>query len=207
MLDILALINFATKEESIQLANERGSCGAMDTIIGNRYFDKVSHLETLYGDLETSFVSGLDWRNLASTIRSSGKLRNISTLALPPTGRSALVVDASTGIEPHFRMSTANEYVRDSLGRHVANGAVHAELHADATMIRPLGHILMAAELQRATDEAISKTINLASDTSSQEIIKVYEQAHAAGMSGVTIYVDGTFGNMQPLSLDKVGVR
>ena len=39
----------------------------------------------------------------------SGMLRNCSTIALPPTGRSAPVIAASTGIEPLFLLTDPHQ--------------------------------------------------------------------------------------------------
>ncbi|WP_084530412.1 hypothetical protein [Nocardia miyunensis] len=166
MEDILSFINITSKEESIRLAEQRGPFGAMlTTIAGNRHRENPGHIQRMYGHLESSTVSGHDWCELSRYVADTGMLRNVSTIALPPTGRSALIIDASTGIEPHFK---------------------------DATRISVSGHIGMASALQRYTDEAISKTINLPSCSTVDDVRTVYLAGYEAGLSGVTVYVNGT---------------
>lgn len=212
MQDILSFINFASKEATIRLAEERGSCGAMHNSLGNRHLSGPLLIDTLYGDRDTHTVLGSDWRNIARRIAGTRRLRNITTIALPPTGRSALVIDASTGIEPHFNLEQANsgtlETVRQDLQRIfgataaaeiVAKGYTLPEdnefqtLFASAREIDPMGHVAMAAALQEFTDEAISKTINLSGDTTYEQVADVYARAYKSGMSGVAVYIDGTY--------------
>ena len=46
--------------------------------------------------------------NIGIFIKETQLLRHASTSVLPPTGRSALVIGASTGIEPLFSLHTAD---------------------------------------------------------------------------------------------------
>lgn len=209
MQDILSFINFTSKEASVRLAQQRGSFDAMRSVIGNRYLDNPSHIEQLYGGKDTNTVRANDWKSLAKHIRQSHNLRNAATIALPPTGRSALVVDASTGIEPHFNTMAANKDVLASLDKairqrynvEIKQTQTHPpevrEILASAPHIHPLGHIAMVAAMQEYTDEAIAKTINLPRGASSREVQKAYLEGYRAGLSGVTVYVDGTH-KMQP---------
>jgi len=101
MTDLMAFINYHSKLASIQLAEERGACRAMEMMHGegNRYYDvDGGFLTMLYGNGVASTVSPDQWKALDEHIKSTGLLRNTSTIALPPTGRSALVSDASPRI-------------------------------------------------------------------------------------------------------------
>ncbi|RDI53332.1 hypothetical protein [Nocardia mexicana] len=214
MADVLSFVNFTSKEESVRLAEQRGPFGAMHTmVIGNRHREVPGHMERLYGQLESRTVPAAVWRRLSRHVTATGMLRHVSTIALPPTGRSALVIDASTGIEPHFDTFAANDKVIAGLEWIVQNThsqsiyadpSTHSpavgELLASASDIRPAGHIGMAAALQRYTDEAISKTINLPSGSTADDVRAVYCAGYAAGMSGVTVYVDGS-RQLQPKKL------
>ena len=132
-----------------------------------------------FAKLATTTVARGDWAALAAEIATTGLLRNSSTIAVPPTGRSAPVVGASTGIEPLFRLS------HDRIGHHrpavvaalqragrtdvlgfvSTNGRlpcpepdlqhVRAVL-ATATQISPAGHLAAAAARQACVDEAVS---------------------------------------------------
>jgi len=184
-------------------------------------------IDNLYGGLESDVVSSSYWAGLASRIRGNRMLRNISTIALPPTGRSALVISASTGIEPHFLLTNANrevlQAVRRSLinriGRCATDRIVSASYSIDnaanqlldeetrkllegALDIPPLGHIAMAAVAQKYSDEAVSKTINLPAEASASDVREIYMSAYNEGMSGVTVYINGTHSR-QPISLER----
>lgn len=190
--DVLAFINFISKLKSRELAEQRGSCLAMHHTLGNKYFDEISILTELYADKKSSTVSSQDWTNLGREIKKDKRLRNIVTIALPPTGRSALVVDASTGVEPFFSRELINSSVRQIQDK-VADNMKQTELIqylAVAKDIHPLGHLAMVAALQDFTDEAVSKTINMPSNTTQREVREVYIEAYKKGLSGVTIYVD-----------------
>jgi ribonucleoside-diphosphate reductase alpha chain len=205
MQDALSFINFVSKKASVQLAEERGSFGAMNLILGNRHRSNPGHLETLYGNKSTNTVSAEDWQELSEQIRTTGNLRNISTIALPPTGRSALVIDASTGVEPHFDILQANERVLESLstimrarfGADLFDPQTHTpdmvRLLSAAHSISPMGHVAMAAALQEFSDESISKTINLPVNATPEDVRDTYLSGYRAGMSGVTIYIDGSY--------------
>jgi len=52
---------------------------------------------------KTKLVTDSMWLELADKIRHSG-IRNVTTISIPPTGRSALTIDASTSIEPYFSL-------------------------------------------------------------------------------------------------------
>ncbi|WP_280330678.1 ribonucleotide reductase N-terminal alpha domain-containing protein [Nocardia wallacei] len=217
MTDILSFINFTSKEESVRLGEQRGPFGAMSTsVIGNRHRETPGHIERLYGQLESGTVPAAAWRQLSQHVAATGMLRHVSTIALPPTGRSALVIDASTGIEPHFDTFSANEDVRAALERVVRNEyresiyadpSTHSQtvqnILASASEISPAGHIAMAAALQQYTDEAISKTINLPIGATADEVRDVYCAGYKANLSGVTVYVDSS-REAQPKELQQV---
>jgi len=205
MRDVLSFINFASKEASVRLAEERGSFGAMNYLItGNRHLETPEHLTRLYGDLDTNTVDAASWRALARRIRETRKLRHVSTIALPPTGRSALIIDASTGVEPHFDPLRANAEVRSSLetilrskygtGLYAPDGHTPdvARILANAHQVHPLGHLGMVAALQDYTDEAISKTVNFPQGTTPDQVGEIYREGYQKGLSGVTVYVDGS---------------
>lgn len=177
MENILSFVNISSKEESIRLAEERGPFGAMQNVLsGNRHRENPGHIQRLYGHLDSNTVSASDWCELSRYVTATGSIRNVSTIALPPTGRSALLIDASTGIEPHFE---------------------------DATKIRFPGHIAMVAALQKYTDESISKTINLPCGSTVDDVRAVYLAGYESGMSGVTVYVNGT-NPAQPKPLSEI---
>ncbi len=192
-LDLVSFINYESKRASHELAKKRGSFGAMRDCLGNKHLSSPSTIEKRYGELSTRYVAKEDWVALAETIRETKQLRNASTIALPPTGRSALTVDASTGIEPIF---SYHEY----LELHPNLNASCYEFLQTAKNISPAEHLLMASEIQKGVDESISKTINLPSSTTAEDIESIYVQAWQLGLKGISVYREGS-KNTQPRHL------
>lgn len=192
-LDLITLINFESKVASHELAIVRGSCEAMDMTVGNKHLATPPFLEEKYGTLSTRYVQPKDWIDLADKIRSTRQLRNVSTIALPPTGRSALVIDASTGIEPIF------SYDDQHIPRLLSDRDAEAFLQV-ATSITPEDHLFMVASLQRGVDESISKTVNLPADATVGVVRKLYLEARRVGLKGISIYRDGS-KDFQPKAL------
>jgi ribonucleoside-diphosphate reductase alpha chain len=58
--------------------------------------------------------------------------------------------------------------------------------------ISPTAHIAMTARLQEFVESAISKTINLLTTASVQDVRKIFEQAMDARLRGVTVYRAGS---------------
>ena len=152
----------------------------MSLSFNNRYYDSPSILEKKYGKFDTKYVSRHQWSSLSKVIRDTKLLRNVSTIALPPTGRSGLVIDASTGVEPIF---FKEEYITS-----------HSILKENekyiktAKQVLPIDHLLMVSSIQQVVDESISKTINMPTETSKEEIKNIYLEAWQLGLKGISVY-------------------
>ncbi len=218
--DVVAFINYHSKIASHELAHERGSFGAMNALFGCKYTEHLDFLSTKYGHIETRWVSGTQWKKLGACIKSSRMLRNSSTIALPPTGRSALVINASTGVEPVFSLigvdGAVEQVVRQALGAHLnhereqeilAGNGLGPWCNPEVRMLlqtsREIGaddHLKMVASLQQIVDESISKTINLPNNATIAEVRDIYMQAYTLNLKGITMYRDGA-SRFQPRKL------
>ncbi|XP_062509903.1 vitamin B12-dependent ribonucleoside-diphosphate reductase-like [Corticium candelabrum] len=89
--------------------------------------------------------------------------RNVTCLALPPTGGTAPLIGVSYGIEPEFN---------------------------EAHRISPLDHIRMQAAWQKHIDAAVSKTVNLPSTSTPSDVEEVFQMAWKFDCKGVTVYRD-----------------
>ncbi|GGP88269.1 ribonucleotide reductase N-terminal alpha domain-containing protein [Saccharothrix coeruleofusca] len=219
--EVLMFINYTSKLASTELAVRRGPCPA---VCGgrSRYADPA-FLER-FATLPVSTVTAGQWTALAHEIATTGSLRNSSTVAVPPTGRSAPVVGASAGIEPLFlltdprlpgRLHPAARRALQAAGRtdliehvtthgrlpNLAGVSPHlAAVLATATSISPAGHLAMAATVQTCVDEAVSKTVNLPGTATVHDVYDTYAAAWEAGCKGITVYVDGS-RQVQPKAL------
>jgi ribonucleoside-diphosphate reductase alpha chain len=96
--DVLAWITYMSKLASAHLAQERGAFPAFPL---SRYAMTPGYLSTKFGGLETRSVASCDWERLERDIQRRGLLRNSTTTALPPSGRTALIL----GVGPRWLTS------------------------------------------------------------------------------------------------------
>ncbi|WP_018685399.1 hypothetical protein [Actinokineospora enzanensis] len=219
--EVLAVVNYSSKRASMKLARARGAAPAVASGL-SRYADPL--FLQRFSAVPVRSVTPGDWTALAEEIAATGLLRNSSTVAIPPTGRSAPVVGASTGIEPLFKLTDPHlpEHLHPAAAA-TLRAAGHAELlehvaaHgrlpdgagvspylqavlATATQISPAGHLAMAAAVQACVDDAVSKTVNLPATATALEVYDTYVAAWEAGSKGITVYVDGS-RQVQPKAL------
>jgi ribonucleoside-diphosphate reductase alpha chain len=171
---------------SVLLAAEKGSFPAFDA-------DKF---------LESGFAKGLpDY--IRKVIKKQG-IRNATLLTSAPTGSVGSMMGTSTGIEPYFSwkyyrnsrlglIEVLEQVAKEWLEEH--SGATLHDLppyFVTAMELTPEEHIRTQAAIQRWIDSAISKTVNMPSDATIDDVDRAYRLAIELGCKGCTVYRDGS---------------
>jgi len=128
-------------------------------------------------------------------------IRNMTILTQAPTGSIATMVGTSTGIEPFFDWC----YTRKSqLGvdkEYVKVYAEWKEAHAEKALpdyfvktsdITVDEHVAVQSAVQRWVDASISKTVNLPSNATKDDVSNVFKKLYFSGCKGGTVYRDGS---------------
>jgi ribonucleoside-diphosphate reductase alpha chain len=214
--DIMSFVNFFSKQASVELSAIRGS---FPNFVHSEY--QHNHITQLFGNSDTKSIQKKDWCLLESSLLTKG-IRHCSTTALPPTGRSSLIIGTSPQIEPYFYLNPGNksnenfilykeiqnycskqsmpkEKIEAMISKIKSKGSVQdiiptpfSKIFRKATEISVQEHLNTVAAFQIYTDQGISKTINLLKNSSIEEIIDIYLLAYDLGLLGNTIYVDGS---------------
>ncbi len=150
--------------------------------------------------LQAPFVKRLP-ENVKSAIKKNG-IRNSQLLAVAPTGSiSQLAGNCSSGIEPIFALSYERIVYGESVLVEDAAWRLYKELNpngekpdffVEAHQLPWRKHMVIQEVCQEYVDGAISKTINLPSDISLDELEEVFVEAWKRGLKGCTIYREGS---------------
>ena len=211
---VMEFINSAVREESLQLAKERGPFPAWD---GSRIQrDGKNKLRNATG----------------TTIAPTGTISIIAgvTGGIEPTFGLAYLRTApgiGTDVEevnPMFREWLNNQSASSRFSQgdvrgildHAFQGKSVAEhplltdeerdLFRTANEIDAEWHVRHQAAFQKHTDNAVSKTVNLPNDATVNDIDHAYRMAIEYGLKGITVFRDGCLiktGQSQPMSHKK----
>ena len=147
----------------------------------------------------------------------AGPMRNATVTTIAPTGSLHIIAGTSSGIEPLFSLaptrsingqiissvhpsverliaplpgghSMIEEILRTGSVQHLPVGDDTRELLRTAAEIEPEFHVRMQAHVQRYIDNAVSKTVNLPEDATTDDISRTFLLARELGCKGITVY-------------------
>ena len=149
-------------------------------------------------------------RNLSDQVKQKiekNGMRNVSLLTVAPVGSGSVLAGTSSGIEPIFAFS----YTRrsESLSKEffkiyqpvvldylritgLKDDSKLPDFFVASHTIKPEFRIKMQATVQKHIDGSISSTVNLPSNTTSEQVGEIYMQAWKAGCKGITVYREGS---------------
>ena len=138
--------------------------------------------------------------------------RNVTTISIAPTGTISLLAGCSSSIEPVF---SPVMFRHDNTGTYEMNHP-HADKKWFACALDGDGgprevtyteHILMQAAFQRHCDSGISKTINMPSSATVDDIKKSYMMAWKHKCKGITVYRNNSKTTQVLNQTNKVNVK
>ena len=174
---------------SSDLGKEKGSFPA---------FDADMHLAQ-------PFIARLD-EKVKTKIREQG-IRNAAITTIPPVGSGSILAGCSSGVEPVFALYYTRRSKSLSEGefkvfhplvkQYMELTGVSGEeqlpnYFVTAHQIKPEMRVKMQATIQKHIDTAISSTVNLAEETTPEEIEKIFMLAWRMGCKGITVYREGS---------------
>lgn len=202
----LSVINFRSKHASMKLAQERSS---FSNFLSSRYLTDQNYL--LRFAKHSSEIHEQEWSTLASEIPSRG-LRNAMTTALPPSGRSSILLGVNASIEPFLQLEGSGGLILPleamaRCGKVELESGKHPRVSArtstwpkkatsDESIFRTsrqlsIGeHLAVLGVASKLVDDGISKTVNLPSDASIEDVDSVFRDAWAMGLKAISIYRD-----------------
>lgn len=162
------------------------------------------------------FPLNCDWNDLRMRIQKWG-VRNSFITCIAPTGSLSMIADCSSGIEPNFALIYTKEvmvgnfyYIHKALAKKYGSnedlikriaqngGSLRgidddlARIYITAKDLHYKEHLAMQALCQLFVQNAISKTINLPSYATVDDIKELYILAWQLKLKGVTVYRDGS---------------
>ena len=184
---LFEMIKTTTYDESAELAKEKGPFPL---------FDREKHLSM-------AFVQALN-DGVRQKIATNG-LRNVAMLTVAPVGSGSVLAGTSSGIEPIFAFnytrrseSLSKEYfkvyhplVLEYMGiSGLMDDTKLPEFFIPAHKINADFRIRMQGTIQKHVDSAISSTVNLPADTTTEQVGQIYFDAWKAGcfMKGNDVY-------------------
>ena len=189
---IMKFIYEIAKEESVNLAKERGTFPAWEGSIWDKRGIKIRNatLTTIAPTGTISIIAGPT---------SSGIEPNFSLSFF----RNVLDGERLLEVEPAFEVVARKRgFYTEELMKKIASGESIQKMKEvpddvkkvfkTAMDISPIWHIKMQAAFQEFTDNAVSKTINLPNSATEEDVKESYLLSYKLGCKGITVYRDGS---------------
>lgn len=173
--DLLSVIQYEAVMESARLAGERGPFTAFP-------LSSWAH-GTRKTPPPTAQVSESAWTE-AYALAMSG-MRNSALTALPPAGRSALLLRTSPSIEP-FAADPREVCQLASLRERAQEAAPQMIRHA--VTIPWQQHMRVVETAEPYLDESISKTVNLPVTSTPADVRNIFVRAAARNLRAISVY-------------------
>ena len=153
---------------------------------------------------------------------AEGMIRNSRRLSIAPTGTLSILCDVSSGIEPNYAFSWKRtvaipngvettqkiiEYIHPILAKNEkvynefkSTGKITCPVWKTALDISYKNHIGVVDIFAQYIDAAISKTVNMAKETTIDDVKTAYMMAYDGNCKGITVYRDGS-RDSQPITI------
>ncbi len=189
---IMEFVHRESKSASRDLAQERGPFPAFD---GSIY---AKQNQGPYRNATTTTIAPTGTLSIIAGC-SSG----IEPMFALSFTRQVLDGERLIEVNPHLETALKNtrSYSQKLMEDIALKGSIKHMEHLDEHLrevfvtsmdVAPEYHLKMQAAFQRYTDNAVSKTVNLAHETTREEIWNIYWMAYETGCKGVTVYRDGS---------------
>lgn len=124
--------------------------------------------------------------------------RNLNTGVIAPTGSISRLAQCSFGIEPHFDVDSAGDYMSFVVGGAFKDHQPRylRSAFTPSSRISLTNHLRMQAVWQEHMDQAVSKTVNCPFETTRDEVERAIIYAWKQGCKGTTILREGSRENV-----------
>lgn len=199
---VMLWIEYHAWQESCLLAQKYG---AFEHYADNEKFfvDKFNKLDLAFSSF---FAHGGPWlpavpdQSLSLQLTRKG-VRHCQVTTIAPTGTIALVAECSHSIEPIFAFElerrdtvSTRQYFHwfPAAWEEQFPGKDLPDYAVEAHDVTPEEHVLIQASFQKYSDNAVSKTVNLSSGATKEDVANIYKLAYSLGIKSVTVYRDGS---------------
>lgn len=135
--------------------------------------------------------------NFRMRIKKHG-MRNVSVMAVAPTGTISLLPECTSGIEPlAFKSYIRHDEISDRAYIHplyekiIEDNQKTPEWYVDSSDLSPQDHFETQVAVQKYLDGAVSKTINCPKGFKTEQLSELLLE-YIRDLKGVTLYVDGS---------------